>query len=87
MLTEHLYGARPWSDTEDIYGESISEGGPEGLWCYIYGVAEADWNQFFQYVDEEIDRKKFRNGESVLLYIPYNEETGVELGGRGLTQK
>ena len=82
LLTEHLYGARPWSDTEDIYGESISEGGPEGLWCYIYGVAEDNWDQFFQYVDEEIDREKFRNGESVLLYIPYNEETGVELGGK-----
>lgn len=82
LLTEHLYGARPWSDTEDLYGESISEGGPEGLWCYVYGVAEDNWDQFFQYVDEEIDREKFRNGESVLLYIPYNKETGVELGGK-----
>lgn len=82
LLTEHLYGARPWSDTEDLYGESISEGGPEGLWCYVYGVAEDNWDQFFQHVDEEIDREKFRNGESVLLYIPYNKETGVELGGK-----
>lgn len=81
LLTQHLYGARPWSDTEDLYGESISEGGPEGLWCYVYGVAEDNWDQFFQYVDAEIDREKFRNGESVLLYIPYNGETGVELGG------
>ena len=82
LLTEHLYGAPPWSDAEDLYGESISEGGPEGLWCYVYGVAEDNWDQFFQHVDEEIDREKFRNGESVLLYIPYNKETGVELGGK-----
>ena len=82
LLTEHLYGARPWSDAEDLYGENISEGGPEGLWCYVYGVAEDNWDPFFQYVDEEIDREKFRNGESVLLYIPYNEETGVKLGGK-----
>lgn len=82
LLTEHLYGARPWSDAEDLYGENISEGGPEGLWCYVYGVAEDNWDRFFRYVDEEIDREKFSKGESVLLYIPYNEEKGVELGGK-----
>lgn len=82
LLTQHLYGARPWGDAEDLYGESISAGGPEGLWCYVYGVAEDNWDRFFRYVDGKIDREKFRKGESVLLYIPYNEETGVELGGK-----
>ena len=33
-------------------------------------------------MDDEIDREKFRNGEVVLLYIPYNQETGVDLAGR-----
>lgn len=82
LLAQHFYGPRPWSGAEDSYGESMSAAGPEGLWCYIYGVSEDNWDQFFQYVDEEIDREKFRKGEAVLLYIPYNEETGVELAGR-----
>lgn len=82
LLIQHLYGARPWGEAEDPYGESISAAGPEGLWCYIYGVAEDNWDRFFRYVEGEIDREKFRKGESVLLYIPYNEETGVELAGR-----
>lgn len=82
LLAQNFYGPRPWEDAEDSYGENMSAAGSEGLWCYVYGVAEDNWDQFFQYVDDEIDREKFRNGEVVLLYIPYNQETGVDLAGR-----
>lgn len=82
LLAQNFYGPRPWEGAEDSYGENMSAAGSEGLWCYVYGVAEDNWDQFFQYVDDEIDREKFRNGEVVLLYIPYNQETGVDLAGR-----
>ena len=82
LLAQNFYGPRPWEGAVDSYGENMSAAGPEGLWCYVYGVAEDNWDQFFQYVDDEIDREKFRNGEVVLLYIPYNQETGVDLAGR-----
>ncbi len=82
LLAQNFYGPRPWEGAEDSYGENISADGSEGLWCYVYGVAEDNWDQFFRYVDAEIDREKFRNGEVVLLYIPYNQETGVDLAGR-----
>ena len=82
LLAQNFYGPRPWEGAEDSYGENMSAAGSEGLWCYVYGVAEDNWDQFFQYVDDEIDREKFRNGEAVLLYIPYNQETGVDLAGR-----
>lgn len=81
LVTEHFYGAQPWDAMENIDGENRATG-PKGLWCYVYGIAEDNWDRFFRYVDGEIDREKFRNGESVLLYIPYNRETGVELGGK-----
>lgn len=82
LLAQNFYGPRPWEGAEDSYGENMSAAGSEGLWCYVYGVAEDNWDQFFRYVDAEIDREKFRNGEVVLLYIPYNQETGVDLAGR-----
>ena len=82
LLAQNFYGPRPWEGAEDSYGENMSAAGPEGLWCYVYGVAEDNWDSFFRYVDDEIDREKFRNGEVVLLYIPYNQETGVDLAGR-----
>lgn len=82
LLAQNFYGPRPWEGAEDSYGENMSAAGSEGLWCYVYGVAEDNWDQFFQYVDDEIDREKFRNGEVVLLYIPYNQEAGVDLAGR-----
>ena len=82
LLAQNFYGPRPWEGAEDSYGENMSAAGSEGLWCYVYGVAEDNWDQFFRYVDDEIDREKFRNGEAVLLYIPYNQETGVDLAGR-----
>lgn len=82
LLAQNFYGPRPWEGAEDSYGENMSAAGSEGLWCYVYGVAEDNWDQFFRYVDDEIDREKFRNGEVVLLYIPYNQETGVDLAGR-----
>lgn len=77
LLMGHLYGAHPW-DTVEAGGQNI---GPDGLWCNAYGVAEDNWDKFFQYVEGEIDREKFRDGESVLLYLPYIRETGVELDG------
>ena len=82
LLAQNFYGPRPWEGAEDSYGENMSAAGSEGLWCYVYGVAEDNWDQFFRYVDDEIDWEKFRNGEAVLLYIPYNQETGVDLAGR-----
>lgn len=82
LLAQNFYGPRPWEGAEDSYGENMSAAGSEGLWCYVYGVAEDNWDSFFRYVDAEIDREKFRNGEVVLLYIPYNQETGVDLAGR-----
>lgn len=82
LLAQNFYGPRPWEGAEDSYGENMSAAGSEGLWCYVYGVAEDNWDSFFRYVDDEIDREKFRNGEVVLLYIPYNQETGVDLAGR-----
>lgn len=81
LLTEHLYGPRMWDTVIDGNGE-IQTDGPDGLWCFVYGVAEENWDIFFQYAEEEIDREKFRNGESVLLYLPYNTETGIELDGK-----
>lgn len=81
LLAEHIYGIHPWDMEVNEYGEYVTTG-PEGLWCYVYGVAEENQDKFFRYVKEDIDREKFRDGETVLLYIPYNKETGVELGGR-----
>lgn len=81
LLREHFYGAQIWDMETDENG-ILQTTGPDGMWCYVYGVAEDNWDRFFQYVDGEIDKEKFKNGETVLLYIPYNAETGVELGGK-----
>ena len=77
LLMGHFYGAKPWDTVETGSQTTV----PDGLWCNAYGVAEDNWDKFFQYVEGEIDREKFRDGESVLLYLPYNKETGVELDG------
>lgn len=78
LLMEHRYGVQVW-DAIETAGQSAA---PEGLWCRAYGIAEENWEKFFQYADGEIDREKFRDGEAVLLYLPYNTEAGIELDGQ-----
>ena len=70
---------QPW--THEEYGPA-RENGPDGMLCEVFGITENSWEQFFQYTEETIDREKFKNGESVLLYLPYNTETGIELDGK-----
>lgn len=70
-----LLAAQP-GDAEKMGGT-----GQKGLQCFVFGVAKDNWDMFFGYVKGEIDQKKFKDGESVLLYIPYNTEAGVELDG------
>ncbi len=77
LLMGHRYGAQPW-DTAETGGQN---NGPEGLWCGAYGIAEDNWEDLFQYIEGEVDREKFRDGESVFLYLPYNKEEGIELEG------
>lgn len=69
---------QPW--THEEYGPA-RENGPDGMLCEVFGITENNWEQFFQYTEETIDREKFKNGESFLLYLPYNTETGIELDG------
>ena len=71
-----LLAAQPGTDGKS----GGTEGG--GLECSIFGVAEDNWDMFFQHVKGKVDQEKFRDGEAVLLYIPYNAKTGVELDGK-----
>ncbi len=71
-----LLAAQPGTDGK----AGGADGG--GLECFVFGVAEDNWDMFFQYVKGKADREKFRDGEAVLLYIPYNTKTGVELDGK-----
>lgn len=70
-----LLAAQPWA-TGKIEGTN-----PKGLQCFVFGVAEDNWDMFFRYAKEEIDLEKFREGKSALLYIPFNTEGGVALDG------
>lgn len=74
LLRENSRATQPYFRNID----GVEEPFPNGVGVRIYAIAEDNWDKVFAYSDTKPDYEKFKAGEEVLVYIPYNTESGVE---------